>query len=1584
MIRRTLPAFNPFACRLLTMVFTLAPINLTLCRTIFDASIYDPMDLVTVVQPTAARPYIQANSLGKIGTATILVTFLNDPAMYNLTVTLIKGQTTLAISALPSPSFSGATQAQALSLKQYASVSPAQYQRSSLRVLFSLSNSATVDVTSSCSFSLFSTGTSTTSMIARVSAAVITPAGAGIGTIDVVASAFGLTSSRLTFRINIDAPVIVSRISSLSFPSSLVGLQGFTAFASVSVIFNDGTSLSNIIAGGAVSLPGLVSFSSSIPSVAASDPRTGGVALLGNYFSTVLLTASVNGTAVNASTPFSCNLLPNVGDGDLGASSGIPLTPARIGSVISMSIVLNVGASSLRALQLSVTYDKTRLNVTQVSQGASWTSGQFLSNFNDPPGFLEVGGTPGGLTGTLAIATVTFVVIGGAGSVTPITGMVLVATDGSGNVIGGAVPRNFIAGSISLSITSTRRSLDQPTFVPVSHPIELTHFLHSVHRRGVCPNPPLGDTNGDCVFDLNDASFTQSFVAERIFDPTYGSNFTSFQLTALDADQNGVIDSGDAYLLSRISFRLLNFISIPFIRPVDDLTSLCRLTLSVTVTSRSGTPVSTQTGIFFDLESSNPQITNLLTSTTFLAGSALSVSKGPGYNGRFWQASSQGNGQYLVSAITPLNLTNIGLSVVQATVDGTNLSSDQRLNFYTGRPPATYQSPLNVPLPVGSSSIVVSSDGGYRPWFLFNNSLTSSACEASQTCTKCVNGTTFEMGVCNRTSQTTCVGCRLCPPGTIVTGGCFNQVDRICTACNGLTQFQNGTNQTMCLPVGNCLAGQQQSAPPTASSNRICVDCLLNVTFKVSPGQSVGCLNVTQCNAGFQENSAPTLTSDRTCVSCVLGTTFQSFPRQSVCNQVYVCQPGEEESVAPTLTSDRTCRSCVLGLTFKSSVGQSISCLPVSNCTRGQYQMANATLTSNAVCGTCPAGMIDDDSNPFTPCVPCLPGTYSPANSFGVCPPCSGGATDDDSDPATPCASCSSGFYVPSGSIGPCLDFGCSAGFSDADSDPSTPCTECPAGNFVPPQSYGPCATFACQPGTIDADSNSNSSCIPCVSGQYVPSGSFGSCSSFACPAGTTDDDSNPATKCVACTAGTYVVEASVGSCASKLCPAGTTDDDSNPTTECLLCGDGVYTPIGSFSSCANFNCSAGFIDADSNPATVCVACPPGSFIPSGSSGSCAQGICSAGSTDDDQSASTACISCLPGQYLPSNSSGPCSNFECAAGNIDDDSNPSTVCKSCGAGTYVPQGSAGQCESFMCLEGQSDVDMNSATPCIGCPVGSYSPTGSSGDCSQFRCMAGFSDADANQATPCIACISGQYSPSGSSGPCSSFACVIGTIDEDMNAATPCVSCGPTTYQSQPGQTACVACTDRCLPANQFLSGNCTATTTPVCTTCFSSCATCNGPFPNNCLTCADKLLYSTTNKTCDSSCAPGTFPDTNDTCQQCSPACKTCTESPSNCVTCDNNATGSTSTPLASQTFLLNGTCTSTCDQIGYFKNVMANQGNSGQCVPCSSCSSGFFASALCQSYQVSPFLSCLCCLALLLSGHNLFSLESLYGRDTV
>lgn len=148
-----------------------------------------------------------------------------------------------------------------------------------------------------------------------------------------------------------------------------------------SVQFSDGTFHPDIFTTPNV-LPGLVSCRSFSPTmVNCSDVQFDGrLTLLANSPTGVSMTLSIAASFLTASFTVGANLIPQVGDFDLGGTGSVPISTARVNTIFSVPVRLNAGTSLLGAAAFQVVYDVARLTVVSVTEGSGWAGGTFESN----------------------------------------------------------------------------------------------------------------------------------------------------------------------------------------------------------------------------------------------------------------------------------------------------------------------------------------------------------------------------------------------------------------------------------------------------------------------------------------------------------------------------------------------------------------------------------------------------------------------------------------------------------------------------------------------------------------------------------------------------------------------------------------------------------------------------------------------------------------------------------------------------------------------------------------------------------------------------------------------------------------------------------------------------------------------------------------------------------------------------------------------------------------------------------------------------------------------------------------------------
>ena len=391
---------------------------------------------------------------------------------------------------------------------------------------------------------------------------------------------------------------------------------------------------------------------------------------------------------------------------------------------------------------------------------------------------------------------------------------------------------------------------------------------------------------------------------------------------------------------------------------------------------------------------------------------------------------------------------------------------------------------------------------------------------------------------CHQSGCYTSCGCRHVAPGyymeSTLTRETCNPHEKACPA-GKYTAASGSHGAGSCT---NCEAGRSSGAHASSCGQcapgkyagvaaASCIDCAAGM-YNGADGQGA-CIN---CAAG---QFTPSHESTE-CQNCTAGRF--SLEGRSACTS---CEPGQYQ---PLEGQPEPCLNCDRG-TYQPLEEQTdvSSCLP---CAVGRYHdLSNSDhhRTNTSACTECPAvpgggnpfaafqakrvensgsggtlclgacaacrctdGRYDHDADWLTPCVDCLPGTYSDGETCEVCAP---GKFDHDENPASECSDCAAGLHTSTSG--------------------NTVCSSCAAGKYSPEGSAG---CEACAPGQTDHDEDSATECISCAAGLYTSSpGNAGQCSS--------------------CAAGRHSPEGSTG---CEACAPGQVDADSRASTPCTDC----------------------------------------------------------------------------------------------------------------------------------------------------------------------------------------------------------------------------------------------------------------------------------------------------------------------------------------------------------------------------------------------------------------------------------------------
>ncbi|EGD79003.1 TK/RTKC protein kinase [Salpingoeca rosetta] len=153
-------------------------------------------------------------------------------------------------------------------------------------------------------------------------------------------------------------------------------------------------------------------------------------------------------------------------------------------------------------------------------------------------------------------------------------------------------------------------------------------------------------------------------------------------------------------------------------------------------------------------------------------------------------------------------------------------------------------------------------------------------------CTACSSGTYQD-----KPGQTNCISQPSCDPGTYILREDVS-FKRECRACNGVTEYQDESNQYECKRVTVCTSSEYEVEPPTAELDRRCRSCELGITFLDAALQQ--CQPVTECAPGTVESEEPTLVSDRECRA-----------------ETFACTDGQQDGDGPTCAcSVDHCHTC--------------------------------------------------------------------------------------------------------------------------------------------------------------------------------------------------------------------------------------------------------------------------------------------------------------------------------------------------------------------------------------------------------------------------------------------------------------------------------------------------------------------------------------------------------------------------------------------------------------------------------------------------------------------------------------------------
>lgn len=618
------------------------------------------------------------------------------------------------------------------------------FQRVSLQVQLMFSDNTTRDVTSHASTRIVSTTFTGTPNPQISSNYVLSVFGGGV--MDIMAT-FGPESVSVLFQAS-GVPVQVSAISLNPIPSNtLKGVRSVsTTQLSANVTFSDGTQFIDFPVYPAFTsfpVPGLVNYSSPSASSAFSVSQGGVLQPLMNTIDSMTVQATAGTRRLSAMTSFVVNLDPDVGDVDLGQETGVSVPQTQAGVELLVPVRVNTGGRNLGSIEISVFYDNSVLFPVAVDLGPDW-NGLNASSLNDSPGEIRFGGATSvnGIAGTsLHIFSLRLRVIGAPSSSRSfLRGTIETFAERNidGTTIGPQTPHPIIAGDLIFEILSSvgKRSVDD-----THYQLDLPSPFKVRERRaaGNCPSPPCvcsgqcrGDTDGNCVFDARDVTFTLIYITESLlgFSQPVGQEIqrriTSAQLEQLDPTLDGIVNTNDAYFLLRAIFRLVYFLQSVRVTPVQDTSSFCLLTINVQLQAANNRSVG-QVEVVTDVAFTDSNRQAEFESSVVVKGSLLS-SKGSALHGGLLLAERTSEDVFTVQLEPNFVANDVGVSIFVVSFDFQNSTDTARSAQFLGPPPPTYTSSLDLILSIREVQLQLAALSGYSPLQTISNTLYSSQC----------------------------------------------------------------------------------------------------------------------------------------------------------------------------------------------------------------------------------------------------------------------------------------------------------------------------------------------------------------------------------------------------------------------------------------------------------------------------------------------------------------------------------------------------------------------------------------------------------------------------------------------------------------------------------------------------------------------------------------------------------------------------------------------------------------------------------------------------------------------------------------
>jgi len=692
--------------------------------------------------------YVTKNSVDgvEITAGSVAGTGSFNVSYYNFTKTILVTVVKVVdfiVSASPFPIYPNSFLTTVVELGAYNNSLPVTFQSAALSAVLKYSDFIVVDVSSFIVFSYtdITTNNLVESNIVRSSEA---------GDIAITASLNNyLTWNNLSIKFNASKLISVI-VLDLQFNQSTNTLSGLRNSLCddlvVNAVFNDNTIYMNLfpkLDGGfrLADIPNIIKFSSDNEKIISVDLNST-LTLLHNHFKVVTIAAIYDDRIVDNVDIFA-NLLPSIGDVDIGADVGAALPNVNIDDIFSVPVFVNTGTMNLGSIALYLNYDNTQVELVSFSSNNTDLNKYGGTLFaTDYDGFITFGGCPAipFSSNKYFIASFQFQALknGPLNLSGAVNGMFSSFADGIANPIPNnpavSVPRDWIAGDHRDHSKINRRQV-----------IRRSNVAQDGYTDVACNNAPCvncpklrqsGDANFDCVLNILDASYHQTYLAEKAtnFITANGKLMKKNYLNTqnLDIDKNMDVNLQDTIMLLQVIFKQMVLLTNFTFQPVQVGTN-CSIKFTCNLVESGDIPAfSSNLFVAFEITGTDIQnlaqynrLQNLFDDSKVIGPAAkLNVTRSAGHSLVVQASSTIKSGEFEAMIYTPIAMVNFGVSLILRISDISNTTHWSR--SLTGSPlPEFSYSARKLEF---NNFEIVSPDDGYNPFMLITSKFASQLC----------------------------------------------------------------------------------------------------------------------------------------------------------------------------------------------------------------------------------------------------------------------------------------------------------------------------------------------------------------------------------------------------------------------------------------------------------------------------------------------------------------------------------------------------------------------------------------------------------------------------------------------------------------------------------------------------------------------------------------------------------------------------------------------------------------------------------------------------------------------------------------